>query len=562
MKELINRLRHRLSSLGTAYRRFPVTIGLAIGLFAYLILNEYRMDDLLSEVWFGRILSTWIYAILLAFLIGALTERKKYPPGVFGLIYLLGAAIIVLVYRYVLAGVDQLFVRDGVYVYFGLILATLLGIFLEARLRPGQRVPHKAVEVLTSFAWTGLFSFVIGVGSFLVFVMIDYLFQANLQLDRFGRVIFEATMLLFAVPFFLSGLKPSGETIEDEYNPLFRKLLRFVCLPLAFIYTIILYAYSAKILFTWTWPQGLVSHLVLWYSLFVIAVYIFLRAERKPLPIVVDLFPLAVVPLLGMMFGSIGQRIAQYGVTPNRYLVVIAGLWALFALIYLGLRKRYSPWILMASLILFILIGTNSPIGAYDVSVRSQENILMNTLNEQGILENGSIVAQPIPVEAQERISASLQWFVNSQAADQLAFLPDDFGMGEFETVFGFPPAFPDNFNDFAQYVGFFAMPDLVIDTVEGQLLFIQVYGDMPKEVGDVRVSLEGEELIIERLGVREAIRLDFLRESLEKPMPDQTMKRYDFAAFTLYLQSASGVIQEGNLRLQDANLYLLIPAN
>lgn len=560
MNKLRQALQGRLVGLVSAYKRFPVTIGLAIGLFLFLIINEPRMDTIIGEIWFGRILATWIYAILLAFLIGVHTENKRVKLWKTLVLYGLGILIVLGVYFFVFSSNEQFFVADAEYVYFGLVLATLLGIFLEISLKPGQRVPHKAVEVLNSFAWTGLFSFVIGVGSFLVFAMINYLFQANMRLDHYGRVIFEATMLLFAVPFFLSGLKPSGLTVEGEYDPLFRKLLRYVCLPLAFIYTAILYVYSAKILITRTWPQGLVSHLVLWYSLFVIAVYIFLRADKEKLPKLVDLFPLAVVPLLGMMFGSIGQRIAQYGFTPNRYLVVIAGLWALIALIYIGLRKVYRPWILMASLVLFILIGTNSPIGAYDVSVRSQSGILNNILQAESMLSDGQIVPQSPSEEVRERISETVLWFYRNQAIDRLDYLPQGFTMQDFQAVFGFTPEYPSRTPSYAEYVGFYATNDYRMDVPEGELVFVNLMGQESKVVGDVTVTRTANQLVINHQGQTETMDMEFLRDYLNKASQNQDPIRQELGELNIYLISANGLLENDKLSLQDASLFIIIP--
>lgn len=559
MQKIRSLIQGRFAGLARAYQRFPVTIGLAIGLFLFLILNEYRMDQVMGQVWFGRILTTWILSILLAFLIGVHTERKNLAIWKIALLYTLGLAIVAGVYFVVFSSDERLFVKDGVYVYFGLILATLLGIFLESSLKPGERVPHKAVEVLNSFAWTGLFSFVIGLGTFLVFAMIEYLFKPGFRLDRFGRVIFESTMLLFAVPFFLSGLKPSGETFEGEYEPLFRKLLRFVCLPLAFVYTTVLYAYSAKILVTRTWPQGLVSHLVLWYSLFVIAVYIFLRADKPKLPKLLDLFPLAVVPLMGMMFGSIGLRISQYGITPNRYLVVLAGIWALIALIYLGFRRIYRPWLLLASLVLFILIGTNSPIGAYDLSVRSQRVILESVLTQSNMLEGETLLKGSPDKVARERISETVLWFVNHQSADQLSFLPADYSVADFETVFGFKPTYADRSNDFPSYAGFYSSGDFELPTSEGRLLFIALQGQPQKQVEDITLRLEGAKLVLEYEGQTHELDLDFIQEYQSKQQPATGPIRLLDGRLSVYLQSASGSVTDGELTLQDASVYLLI---
>ena len=51
-------------------------------------------------------------------------------------------------------------------------------------------------------------------------------------------------------------------------------------------------------------------------------------------------FPKFILPILIMMFISIGIRIRQYGVTENRYFVIILGLWVLGIMLYFTFTKN------------------------------------------------------------------------------------------------------------------------------------------------------------------------------------------------------------------------------
>lgn len=473
MKKLLHAIKDRFKGLGEAYKRFPVTILLAVGLLAYLLVIDSAFESAQNLNPYFRVIFTWSYAILLSFVLGFLTESNRFKTSHRLVVYGLGAMIPIILYLWVLDS-ENMFVKDGAYIYFGLVLATILSAFLERSLKVGQRIPFKAVEVMNAFGWTVLFSLVIGVGTMMIFVMINTLFEMNWRLDRFARIIFESTILLFSVPFFISGIRKSGETVEGEYSRLFKGLLNYVCLPLAMIYTAIIYAYSIKILLTWEWPQGLVSHLVLWYSFFVVILFMFLRAQKKQLPKGLDYFPLVVVPLMAMMFMSIGLRIQQYGFTPNRYFVVLAGIFSTFALIYVGLKKKYSPWWLIAALVLFILVGTNSPLGAYDVSNRSQQAILINELEKNQMLEGEKVQANSaISKESKVIISSGLDYFSYAGALDTLPFLPPDFTLKDFDTTFGFALVNTRHYEE-EQYISYYAEPNLSF-TVDGFVILANV---------------------------------------------------------------------------------------
>ena len=113
-----------------------------------------------------------------------------------------------------------------------------------------------------------------------------------------------------------------------EYSKVVKALLSFIVLPLITVYTAILYLYFAKILITRQWPVGMVSHLVLWYSLVTIFVSFItypMRNINRWIKNFLVLIPKFIIPLLIMMFVAIGIRIAAYKqkslfCTNNRYL--------------------------------------------------------------------------------------------------------------------------------------------------------------------------------------------------------------------------------------------------
>lgn len=150
---------------------------------------------------------------------------------------------------------------------------------------------------------------------------------------------------------------PNRSEIEKktyETNRFFSFLIRFIAVPFIYIYFLILYAYSAKVLMNFSdWPKGMISWMVIAFSTFGYVAYIFSEPYAKNgahIALFRKYFPYAVVPQIFMLFYAIYLRIAQYDLTMNRYFVVIFGIWLLGISLYLIISQRKSLAVITASL--------------------------------------------------------------------------------------------------------------------------------------------------------------------------------------------------------------------
>ena len=154
------------------------------------------------------------------------------------------------------------------------------------------------------------------------------------------------------------------EKTHFEINRFFSFLIRYLATPAVYIYFIILYAYSVKVLLNFSdWPKGIVSWLVIGFSSFGYLTYIFSKPyeESKTVLLFRKWFPLAVIPQLGMLFYAISLRIGQYDLTMNRYFVVAFGTWLLITSVYFFLRKSALLAFVPASLALISFLISLGP---------------------------------------------------------------------------------------------------------------------------------------------------------------------------------------------------------
>ena len=177
-------------------------------------------------------------------------------------------------------------------------------------------------------------------------------------------------------------------------------LVKFVLVPLLLVYTTILYAYAAKIALAWGLPKGTLASMVMAYLLVGAATLLLAYPGRDTSGPLVRLFWrywvwLAALPVL-LLFIAIFRRIADYGVTEPRYLIVLVGVWALIlASVRLVSGANFDLRIVPGALALLMLAASFGPGGAVGFSVMSQKEELAEILMEKGVLVEGKVVPQP-----------------------------------------------------------------------------------------------------------------------------------------------------------------------
>ncbi len=211
--------------------------------------------------------------------------------------------------------------------------------------------------------------------------------------------------------FFLAGVPRDLEALETEapHPPGLRRFVQFVLLPLVAVYLGILYLYAGKIAVTWRLPNGWLARPVLILAVIgILAALLLEPVERSPE------FPWAaafrrwfyrlLLPLMPLLFLSIGRRIHDYGLTEGRYLAVVLAVW-LAAMACLFSRPRgTSIKAIPLSLAVLSVLTTFGPWSAFAVSYRSQWSRLNTELGGLNLVEQGRAVPKRQKIEAQKRL--------------------------------------------------------------------------------------------------------------------------------------------------------------
>ena len=398
MSKIKEKMKKILPDMKRGIERFPLTIfcGIIVFLLSFYVLETSGTNNnrFIEEV------LKFIFLMILCIPLTAALElvREKYLSGknkwIIRALNAVIAIVFIVFYRF------YYLYEVGKEAFFGnseKLLATGIIFFLFFLLAPiiGKKDEEEKYfqSVIVDKAVTILFSVVLFLGLTVVFLTVDGLSLIKLE----GKIYVETwlfVVFVFAMIFFASKLKKVDESLEEyEIHKVFKFLIYFIVIPLITIYTGILYIYFGKMLVTRSWPQGLVSHLILWYTIFSLFIMIMVTPMREKdlvAKIFKNYFPFISVPLLILSIVSISKRISQYGVTELRYFIVLLGIWLIFCMVSSIFKARLS--VILISLIAVVYISVFSPVNNRRITIMSQNKRLERILIKHGLLKDGKLV--------------------------------------------------------------------------------------------------------------------------------------------------------------------------
>ena len=441
--KLIKKIKKILISLKNSYRRFPITIAFSTALVIMLIVLAERGPNLSAEAReaLERINMVIALGIPLSLCIKLIFEKKKIYNKLYqGLGYILGLGILVLYYFLILKELNMI----SIVRYIGVSLFLYLAFIYIPWINRKDGLEDYVIKLLFDFFITGVYSLVLYLGISAIIFTINQLFNANIP-GKFFYYAFLVVAGIFAPSLFLARIPEMDEDLnKEEYPKSLKVLLLYIVIPLITIYSSILYAYFLKIIITRDWPQGLVSHLVLWYSTISVTVIFFITPlldQNKWANRFKRWFPKYIIPILIMMFISIGIRVRAYGITENRYFVIVLGLWVFGIMLYFGFTKKLNNIVIPVSLSIIALNSVFGPLSSFSIAKLSQNKRLEGILIRNNMIKDNSLIKAPEDISYDDKgeISAILDYFNRNHSLKEVKYLPENFKIDDMQTVFGFP---------------------------------------------------------------------------------------------------------------------------
>ena len=424
MKKIKENVKKLLLHFKSGVERFPITIILAFLHFITGIyiaeVRSFQSDEFVEVnlLLFGSIFITAMCEMLY--------EKYFYKQNrwlVRGIYSVITFAVSIIVF------VEYLRTSDYYNIYYFTLIPISIVLFLLIPILKKKENKEKYLQsVFSNFVITGIFAGVLWIGVEIILTTVNYLFfySGDSLFFRLTTYSFWFITEVFGASLFLSLLKKPDDNLENyEFPFIFNLLIKFVIIPLIIIYTGVLYIYMMKVLISMHLPKGLISHLVLWYTAFSVAVMILITPftqKDKFFENFKKYFPYFSIPLIFASLFAVFQRTYQYGITENRYYVLISIFWLLFCMI-LYIRKMNITGIFI-SLITCLVISVYTPLSAKNISNFSQSQRLKRMLVKYGALKDGKIskITQKLNNSEGSQIYTTLQYISDNSTIAKLNF--------------------------------------------------------------------------------------------------------------------------------------------
>ena len=261
-------------------------------------------------------------------------------------------------------------------------------------------------RLLITLAQSVGYSLVLLIGVLSAVWAVENLFGLTFPAQWYGDIILFVLLVVHTLIFLM--LFPSDPNELRQVSPYpqwLRVLAQYILLPVVLIYGSLLYIYVLKILITQKLPNGWVCIPILLYSgagLLTFSLLYPLRndTENKTVFTFMRYFFYTLLPLLTLYFIALSLRVSPYGLTENRYMLGILGVWLSALALYWMYKKQAPLMVIPQSLLLVLFFSVVGPWGMYQVCERSQTKRLHHLLQKHHYIQNNQLDFNRIPTNA------------------------------------------------------------------------------------------------------------------------------------------------------------------
>ena len=412
MKKLLERI-FPVEELLNTVKRFPLSVACALSMFTLAFLLTHDLIPT-KEEWLARVfavLGCLYFWFGISQLIAESQNLRRSKRIIMDAI--VGGAIFLLLWFSTLWAIHLAFVLP----------ALLLGIMFAPYLTGGDDLSvwffnrmmwfGVAVSYVALFMFAGGVSVALGAVQMLFDIKVNYKVYTDLWL--FACFVLGPVYALSWVP------KAFNFSEEDCHDPPgLRFIANWITVPMVFVYLMILYAYFVKIVTTGEVPNGMLAYMITGFAGAGIITYMIAWPMRDSGSAQLRLFykiffPMLIIPV-GFHFYAIWERISAYGLTEQRYMLLLSAIW-LAIMATTNSMSRIPLKAIPATLCILMIFASFGPWGGVSLSGKSQFARLENLLEKYEILQGDKIVKTEaeIPFEDRKNISSIIDYLCRTE---------------------------------------------------------------------------------------------------------------------------------------------------
>ena len=364
-------------------KMYPVTTAAAVGATVVSIMLVLGWKETQHA---GRILGLLVVSIPLSYAavcLGFFFKAARLAPHLLGCLICLGFAVLAF---------DTTNSAFLYYIFLYGLAALLLIASVQQSPAEGNVGYWTANQTIFSLLVLAIIIGVtLGAGLSIIFFSVAYLFDLSLSHKVYGVFWSICGLLIPSLVFlgFAARIRKQDLPVEPFFPAALLLLKDFVAIPVILVYTAILYLYGLRIILALQLPKGMVGWMVSSYAIIGLVAWLWSyfpesRITRLAMLFHRLFFPL-LIPLLILLAFAAGERIVQYGVTEERYFLLLIALWLFVLAAYFSLSRTATLRVVPTLLLVFVIASSFGPWSAFSVSKRSQLSRWSNHLAAMGV---------------------------------------------------------------------------------------------------------------------------------------------------------------------------------
>ena len=271
-------------------------------------------------------------------------------------------------------------------------------------------------------------------GLALALAAVDKLFGVHVPNEGYPR-LWAVIAFVCNTWFFLGGVPEDLGALEErrDYPAALRVFAQYTLVPLVSVYLVILTLYLGKVVVTWVWPSGWIGWLVSGVAGAGILALLLVHPvvedpEQRWIATFARDFWRAILPSIVMLWLALYQRVQQYGITENRYTLIVLSLWLAALALYYALTRSRNIRLIPVSLCLVALVTLVGPWSAGPVSQSSQVRRLRGLFERNGMLVSGRVrrASRVVASEDAKEISAVMRYLMTIHGTEAIRPWFDD----------------------------------------------------------------------------------------------------------------------------------------
>ncbi len=416
-----------------AFHRFPLTLLFSL---AATVVSIWRIHNtgLKSDPYFY----TFFLGLVVAFGVEIGAEKHKISKWLQAVVVFV---ILAVFYFFVAKDITFLYEKPRSYIS---TLAAILVAHLFAAYSPfltethgfWSYNKHLFLTILTSF----LYTITLGAGLSLAIMGVDNLFNLRVPNEIYPSLWIFLNGFINTLIF--TSKVPRLTDLDHSYPKGLKYFTVYVLLPLVSIYLIILFSYEIKILVSWELPSGWVSLMILASAVLGIFAFLLLYPIKDQNAWVARfsrIYYWLLLPLIVLLFAAIYTRVSQYGLTEDRFFVVVLAFWLLGITLYFLYADNIKVIPISLSIVAFLAVF--GPFNAFNVSLKNQTKRFNEVLEANNLVKDKKISAADKTNFSKadiDKLNASVEYLARYSPKTLAAFTKIDTDATEWNIVADF----------------------------------------------------------------------------------------------------------------------------